>query len=124
MALSISAAVVPAARFFATTIYGPAIPRIEIADTGFDEPTMLNWELRAGDEAEAFKAERSRSLRSPRAAFGPRGGAALPVFADGLFKECRSCVHSALTLPGAGLFAIAALGFTDVEMLRCGVSDA
>lgn len=41
-ALSMSAVVVPAAKFFTTTVYGPASPRIEIAGTGFEEPTMLN----------------------------------------------------------------------------------
>jgi hypothetical protein len=72
MALSISAADVPYAKFLAMTMYGPAIPRIDNPlDTGVGA-TTLNWELRAGDEADPFRAERIRSLRRVDAGFGPR----------------------------------------------------
>ena len=55
IALSISAAVVPKAKFLAITAYGPASPRIEIE--GFAIPTILNWLLRAGDDADPWRAE-------------------------------------------------------------------
>jgi len=42
IALSISAAVVPNAKFFAMTIYGPAIPRIDIPVVDLGVETMLN----------------------------------------------------------------------------------
>lgn len=89
IALSISAAVVPGARFFATTQNGPvAVPRIDIDAPGLDEPTMLNWLFNAGEEAEFDKALRSLSewLLLLRTARGPRGGA----FEGPLFRSCRS----------------------------------
>lgn len=57
MALSISAAVVPRARFLIMTIDGPASPRIDIPGPGFAVPTILNWLFREGDEAEPWSAE-------------------------------------------------------------------
>lgn len=128
IALSISAKEVPCDRFFTITIYGPARPRIDIADAGFDAPTMLNWLLRAGEDAEACRVRKACSLRFPRAPpLGPRGGSFLlefPFRDAGLFRECRSCVQSALTLPAAGLLLIIALGLVVVEMDRYGMSDA
>jgi hypothetical protein len=35
--------VVPGAKFFAMTTYGPAIPRMEIAGARLGLWTMLNW---------------------------------------------------------------------------------
>jgi hypothetical protein len=61
IALSISAADVPGAKFSALTMQGPAMPRIEIPLEVFDLPTMLNWLLRSGDEAEPLRAELRRA---------------------------------------------------------------
>ena len=128
-ALSISAAEVPSAKFFAITIYGPANPLIDVLCAGFEEPMILNWLLSAGEEADPFNALFSRSLRLSRAAdLGPRGGTIRPRIEDegasdkGLFKECRSCVQSAFTLPADGLLA-AARGLVEVEMLRYRLLD-
>lgn len=99
IALSMSAAVVPGARFFATTGYGPASPRIDIPAVDFDLPTMLNWLLRAGDEAVLFNALRNRSPCVLRPALGPRGGICVFLADEGLLSPCKSCVHSELTLP-------------------------
>jgi hypothetical protein len=84
IALSMSAAVVPTARFFAMTVYGPARPRMENPEVGFAALTMLNWLLRFGDEAEPFSAAWIRSLRA-RGGLGPRGTWG-PLAAEGLFK--------------------------------------
>jgi hypothetical protein len=57
IALSISAVVVPGAKFLAMTTYGPASPLIEIPDDGFLALTMLTWSATAEDESEPFRAE-------------------------------------------------------------------
>jgi hypothetical protein len=56
MALSISAAVVPGAKFSAMTIAGPAMPRMEMPVEGLALLTMLNWLLRAGSAVEPLIA--------------------------------------------------------------------
>lgn len=81
IALSISAAVVPIAKFFAITVKGPASPRIEIP--GFDVPIMLNCPA----EGEPLTVACRRSLRIPRRPRGPRGICALLFEAAGLFNE-------------------------------------
>jgi len=43
VALSISAAVVPGAKFLAMTMYGPAIPRMEIGGAELGVWMTLNW---------------------------------------------------------------------------------
>ena len=60
---------------------------------------MLNWLLRAGDDAELFKALRNRSPWVVLPARGPRGGFSAFLAGEGLFNECKSCVHSEFTLP-------------------------
>ena len=62
MALSISAAVVPYAKFLAMTAYGPASPRIDMPADGLGL-MILNWLFKAGDEAEPLSAAWRRSLR-------------------------------------------------------------
>jgi hypothetical protein len=72
IALSISSAVVPGAKFFAMTIYGPASPLIDIALDALAGPMTLNWVFRAGEEAEPLRAEYRRSVRVTCGFFGPR----------------------------------------------------
>jgi len=117
IALSISAAVVPWTKFFAITMYGPAIPRMVIP--GLDGVTTLNWVFSAGDEAEAWMAEWSRFAWSGRNDFllACRGRGAA-----GLLCEWRSCVHSASTLPAGRPFCCLGFlptGLVEVETLLC-----
>jgi hypothetical protein len=72
IALSISSAVVPGAKFFAMTIYGPASPLIDIALDALAGPMTLNWVFREGEEAEPLRAEYRRSVRVTCGFFGPR----------------------------------------------------
>ena len=102
MALSISSAVVPGAKFFAKTMYGPARPLIDIPLELFAGPTTLTWAFRAGVEVELPRDAYRRSVRVKVGCFGERRGACGPRAADGLFRSCKSWVHSALTLPAAG----------------------
>ena len=118
IALSISAVVVPGARFLAITKYGPARPRMDIPTADFEFPTMLNWLLRAGEDAVLFNAFRNRSPWVVRPARGLRGGfGGRFLVEDGLFTECKSCVHSELTLPaGRGdALAVDAVRLQDVR---------
>ena len=87
-----------------------------MAGAGFETPTILNWLLRAGDEREPLSAYSNLSWRRSSSALGPRGGLKVVLAADGLFVECKSCVHSASTLPGG--VALAFLGLTEVEAVR------
>jgi hypothetical protein len=66
IALSISSADVPCAKFLAITIYGPASPLIDIPFDGFTAPTTLNWAFSAGDEAEPLSEAYRRSVRVTR----------------------------------------------------------
>jgi len=117
IALSISAAVVPKAKFLAMTTYGPASPLIVKPALDFGPLTTLNWLFKAGDEAERSRAVPSRSLRWLVRNLEVRGAAAVAV---GLFRECRSWVHSASTLPAAAL-AVGldfGIGLAEVVTLR------
>jgi hypothetical protein len=73
---------------------------------GREEPTMLNWEERLGEELEVVRALRRRSEWLWVKERGPRGAAGRGFEEEeeegGLLRVCRSCVHSAFTFPGEG----------------------
>ncbi len=78
MALSISAAVVPGAKFSAITTEGPARPRMDMPLEVLGLLTMLNWLLKAGDEAEPLRALYKRTSRAGPPAREPRLLVSLP----------------------------------------------
>lgn len=124
--LSISAAVVPGAKFCISTENGPASPRIEISGS-LAAPfrcvcaagAFLVWALgpvgglNLGPVgATDVGSARSRALASFAARFAERGfepGAVMREARLGAETEvCRSCVHSPLMLPGGGLLEVEA----------------
>lgn len=118
MALSISAAVVPGAKFCAMTLKGPARPRIVML--GADDLTMLTCCGASPDvsmrstAAESLVARRFALLAAapPGAEMREPKDRSLPL----LTLWCRSCVHSPLTLPAGGGLLLARM---PMEELRC-----
>ena len=91
-------------------MHGPASPRIE-KDFEGAFLTILTWSLSALEGVSLLKAAYNRSVRV-------KVRAAREV--DGLFRPCRSCVHSASTLPALGLEAEDfGAGLKLAEELRC-----
>lgn len=125
MALSMSAAVVPGAKFCAMTVNGPARPRMVIpmglpllaapaAPLGL---MMLTCCGASVDVSMRSRAADRRAARRP-ALLPAAPGAVMRELREPrsspLMEWCRSCVHSPLTLPGGAGF-----GRIPIDELRC-----
>ena len=116
--LSMSAAVVPGAKFCISTENGPASPRMDISGS-FAAP--LRWccgcWLRGpvgglnlgpvGAEALRWRASASLAARFVGRGFAP-GAEIREARLGAATVLCRSCVHSPLMLPGGGLAEVEA----------------
>lgn len=115
MALSMSAAVVPGAKFCAMTLKGPASPRIVRFCAGFGLITLTCALLPPSSMSMRSSAAASRDLRLLAAlgvlflAAAPGAVMREPSEPPRLTVSCRSCVQSRSTLP-AGRLARAARG--------------
>lgn len=124
MALSMSAAVVPGAKFCAMTVNGPARPRMVIpmglllaapaAPLGL---MMLTCCGASVDVSMRSRAADRRAARRPGLLLAAPGAVMRELReprSSPLMEWCRSCVHSPLTLPGGAGF-----GRTPIAELRC-----
>lgn len=124
IALSISAAVVPGAKFSAMTVYGPASPRMDMPFPARLGWMMLNWLSLTRDKAVAVDlAAWEDAFSLPRL---PRCIASREE--ESLLMLWRSWVQSALTLPGGTILRLGScltvpglklVGLRTVDEERC-----
>lgn len=111
MALSISAAVVPGAKFWPRRAYGPARPRMvrPLPDVAWNEGvTTLTWSVSILSTAATSLALRLAALLVAVLPFLAPGTVMWelrepPLAGTPLTESWRSCVHSPLTLPAGKL---------------------